>query len=622
MTIRTDTIVTRYEVSTINHEQGVDRIRQKQQQLQQQLKDWNAEAQRMEKVHADAWKSVAIGVAGVGVAIVAAKASFTAYANTQRLTSAAAGADISRLSEAAGGLRTKIELLEFAAKAQHGAFKLSTDQMAMAQRAMRELTREGYDQEEVTKKVTDAIIKLEGDGLKDFGIRVREAKTDGEKFQAVMDALAGSASKLDESSTTGAESIQQLGVRFEDAAARIKTSLGEVVVAMAPLISAVATLAEKSAGLISTITEGWGGLASMMGGREAFLGYYGYKKSDFDSNKTDGSAYEEFLAAGNTQADWIASKMGQHGPGTAPGPMTGIGGTSQPDDTLERIKQYEEAQAKKWWLKKAAGPTGPSPYQQYLSDRAKEYNSSVDSVESLRDQLIQAAWAKQAPQGQDSAGRAADYLRQAQSFMPDLYAAQEKVSRGSRYEESAGRRNQTQLEKMFGPLESFDAYKQAFDTLSGASTAALSAWIDGSASAGEAFKKFVSEALKGLASQMLVESLKHAAYALGSLAFGDLGGAAKHGAAAAAFGAGAGIAAVAARELGGGASAHGAGSGAAGYSSGGGVAPSGGPQSYAGGQQVTIVYGDSMADDSPRARDLKARRIVDRALGATGVVDG
>ena len=146
----------------------------------------------------------------------------------------------------------------------------------------------------------------------------------------------------------------------------------------------------------------------------------------------------------------------------------------------------------------------------------------------------------------------------------------------------------------------------------------MKAWIDGSMSAGQAFKKFIADALEGLASQMLIESLKHAAYALGSLAFGDVRGAAQHGAAAAAFGAGAIAAGFAAKELGAGQRGGSAGAGAS-ASAGAAAGASSGPTGPQGG---IIVYGDSMSDDSPRMRQVKAQRMFNKVLGSSYARNG
>lgn len=174
---------------------------------------------------------------------------------------------------------------------------------------------------------------------------------------------------------------------------------------------------------------------------------------------------------------------------------------------------------------------------------------------------------------------------------------------------------QSQLAQVFGPLSDFSAYQAAFDGLTGAVGSALGAWIDGSMSAGKAFKAFIGEAVKGIAIQMAMEALKHGAYAIGSLAYGDLRGAALHGKAAAGFAAGAIVASAAAKGLAPGASTP----TPAGYT------PSGGASFGAGqgssGTNVTIVYGDAFAEDSPRQRALTATRLVNRALGSRSVVE-
>ena len=182
-----------------------------------------------------------------------------------------------------------------------------------------------------------------------------------------------------------------------------------------------------------------------------------------------------------------------------------------------------------------------------------------------------------------------------------------------RLAEQASQR-ETKLASMFGPLTDFDAYTMAFDTLSGAVGSAMSAWIDGSMSAGQAFTKFVGEAVKGISIQMAMESLKFGAYAIGSLAMGDAKGAALYGASAAKFAAGAAVAAVAAKALG----SSGASAGVGGGASGGGASAGSGGGQQQGNAQI-IAYGDSFADDSPRQRQLKAARVYAKVRGTSGV---
>lgn len=184
------------------------------------------------------------------------------------------------------------------------------------------------------------------------------------------------------------------------------------------------------------------------------------------------------------------------------------------------------------------------------------------------------------------------------------------------YYNQRGADSKSALEQTFGPLAQFDAYATAFQTLSGAVGSAMSAWIDGSMSAGKAFKAFVAEAVKGLAVQMSIEALKNGAYAVGSLIpgtpFFNPAAAAGYAKTAALFAAGAVAAGAAAKGLGGSGGAPATGGG---YS---GSAPSTvGPT--AGSERSTeriVVVGDSFAEDSPRNQQRKAQRMVRRALGS------
>lgn len=186
------------------------------------------------------------------------------------------------------------------------------------------------------------------------------------------------------------------------------------------------------------------------------------------------------------------------------------------------------------------------------------------------------------------------------------------------YYNQRGADSKSALEQTFGPLAQFDAYATAFQTLSGAVGSAMSAWIDGSMSAGKAFKAFVAEAVKGLAVQMSIEALKNGAYAVGSLIpgtpFFNPAAAAGYAKTAALFAAGAVAAGVAAKGLGGSGGAPATGGG---YS---GSAPSTvGPTagSDRSGAERIVVIGDSFAEDSPRNQQRKAQRMVRRALGSS-----
>ena len=175
---------------------------------------------------------------------------------------------------------------------------------------------------------------------------------------------------------------------------------------------------------------------------------------------------------------------------------------------------------------------------------------------------------------------------------------------------------ETFMESTFGPVGQFDAYKQAFDGFTGAVTAGYGAMVDGTMSFGKAFKQAVAGALKATGAQMLIESLKEAAYGIGSLAIGNGAGAAAHFKSSALFLAGSVAAGVAANQLGGGATpaAGGAGGGAGAGAPG---APRQ-PQNENAGQSIVYVVGDPYdTETNPRRRQNSARKLVASVAGGS-----
>lgn len=187
------------------------------------------------------------------------------------------------------------------------------------------------------------------------------------------------------------------------------------------------------------------------------------------------------------------------------------------------------------------------------------------------------------------------------------------------------------LESSFGKIDEINAYKTAFDGLSGAVTAGMDAWISGSESAGIAIKKFVGSYLAGLASQMAIEALKYEAYAIASLVPGPFfnpAAAAGYATTGALFAAGAVAAGVAAAAAGGGGGVAPKGGGGASGGTGGGGRPDGGSVNSPGmgdtrerSNKTVVIFGDPFAEGSPRMRREQAARAIRRAGGGTGWSD-
>lgn len=187
-------------------------------------------------------------------------------------------------------------------------------------------------------------------------------------------------------------------------------------------------------------------------------------------------------------------------------------------------------------------------------------------------------------------------------------------------------RQQSLLEAAFGPIEQVDLYKQAFESLGGvfqsfsaAAAAGYESIVSGSGSASAAIKKVFADSMMTLGKSSLVEGLKQAALGVGALAAYNYPEAALHFKSAALHGAVALAAGVAANAAGVGSSGGASVGGPSGSSSsarsvgnyGGGPTP--------GGDRIIVVQGDSFSEDSPRMRQLRAERIVNRAFGSSGV---
>jgi hypothetical protein len=170
-------------------------------------------------------------------------------------------------------------------------------------------------------------------------------------------------------------------------------------------------------------------------------------------------------------------------------------------------------------------------------------------------------------------------------------------------------RQSTVLERMFGPLEEFDAYAESFGMLTGAATAAYDALVEGNMSAGDAMKAFLKDAIKGLGSRMLIRSLEETAEGVAALSNPLTAAAAPaHFQAAGLFAAGAVTAGLVASRMGGG-GGGGGGGGSASLPRDMGT----GRDQYEGGRSKVIIIGDPMSDDSPRYQARNIAKQLTRA---------
>lgn len=206
----------------------------------------------------------------------------------------------------------------------------------------------------------------------------------------------------------------------------------------------------------------------------------------------------------------------------------------------------------------------------------------------------------------DDAGRSGNF-DQFGEYAPTSLADLDRRMAAARQIAAGRAHRESMLEAVFGPVEEFDLYRTAWMGLESAVTAGLSAWIDGSKSAGVAMKEALSGFAKQLAGEALLQALRHGAYAIGSLALGDPRAATQHGIAAAKWGAVALAAGTFAKATSGQPGAGGAGANAAAGIGLGVGAASQRPVN------LTVVRGDAFASDSPRYVARRTRRDIDNA---------
>lgn len=609
-------IISLYKADISDHKAKIKELSGEQKKLaQEQLGHLEAQNKKLDG-HIQTIGKVGIAL---GAAAVAGKLLWEGWeysARKAQLSTNVFSGDVDKLRKGFGGLRTEMESLEVANKLSQSTYKLTGTQIETVGRAIRQLVREGATWDNATQKVTESIVKLEGDALKDFGIRLREAKTDGERFAAIMDGLAEKSGKLGNTAHTSAEQLAGMKTRFGDAMDGIKVGLGEIAKAFAPVIEQLASVVGYVGRIASALGEGGtlGKIGTVLGwinplsqGRKA-LGYIGGKLADYGSDDAyrQAAPWEPVRVPSALRFDPNAG-MSVRDPNARPmylGPnfdafgqgAAGVLGAGAKAKTAEQLAAAKRAmdEYNRIWGKAVLDIIEGAAPRAGLDDHevgAWSFDDSPASFGALGSQpsIDLRALGKYGPGGADDARAYGQYNAD---------------------------KAQSKLAAMFGPLEDFDAYGAAFQGLTSIVQSSFDAWITGSMGVGEAIKQMAGEVLRANAVELMGQAIKHGVYALGSLAFGDMRGAAQHGATAGKALAGAAALGALARGLGaGGASGAGAGAGA-------GAAPTGSAatgDAGGGGNTYVISYGDSFADDSPLNRQRNAQKMIDSVMGAPGV---
>ena len=549
-------------------------------------------------------------------------------ARKARLADAARGVDLDKLTVASHGLATQTELLSDAAEMNNGMMVMSSKQMEIAERSIVSFTRKGFEHAKAHEAIMKAVTTLKVDGLDDLGLHIDKsglsmdsARDRAKLYERVMGELAKTSGDVKDGQDLASEGMSKASISMVDSFDKIKTALGELADSMAPLLKGLAS----AVSLIADIVKGAREYA-----KKNPLGFV-LSVAAGGGGQMTGEALDRAGEAGafstKNFAGGMASVLSLIGIGSRPN-MANYGGVDgNPGAIFGTPTAAGGAQAgAPMTLDLRTNSTKLSNDQaKALSDAAKKYASDV--MKTVTDELITqleneiesgdtGGWKRSQWREELRSIDIANAGRDRASDGMDMNAINDRLSKfngagGDLEGRIADTKRESVLERMFGKKEEFDQYRELFSGLSGSILAAYTAVVDGTMSAGDAAKTFAKAWLSSLGQRLLFRGTEEFAEGVASAAIpGGQASAAGHFAAAALFGAGAAAAGIASHAISA-PSSSGGGSSAPQVSRGGG-GDSNGPRS------AVIVVGDSFADDSPRMRQIRARELVQRAIGGGG----
>ncbi|HTM60625.1 MAG TPA: hypothetical protein VL199_09710, partial [Burkholderiales bacterium] len=460
-------------------------------------------------------QKTAVHLAAFAGTVYAAKKGYEEWREYTRQATAATGADIDKLSDAAGGLLTKMDLLSFAAKENHGAWKLNNGEMEDVLHAWRALVKEGNDAEQTLQDLSQAVKENKTEALEKYGIAVTKTSDDLQRHRNILESLRGEYKKFGGDVSMEGDEVERAGVKFSDSMSTIKIKIGEIVVALGPLIDGVANLVEKVSNLVPSM--------------ESLRGFvWNSDKLSLDLAANDQKIMADDLFGSSYIATWNGSRnvierqsystADRVMAGEEQGPQTGVSHEDNPiGDTFNGIiANVRSARALALYIKKKKADLAKVWGEGGTGDLTDVYFSRHPLGDDIVGPDLRLGLAAGELPDFGQGGSLAVINQLGGRARADLAAMEsERQSREARYAGFASRGAQSWAEQHFGKLEDFDAYARGFSVLEDASTSALNAWISGSESLGDALKKAISTGLAATSVQLGIEALKHGAYAIG-----------------------------------------------------------------------------------------------------------
>ena len=508
------------------------------------------------------WGKLTVGIGAAAAVFGVAKIGFEEFAKSAQLQAAGAGADIDQLREATQGLVEDQRLLEFAGAALNTKFKLTQQEMNTVTQAAITLRRQGNDLTSVFNDLEKSIVEGNSRALFKYGVIVDGTSGKLETQKSVIAELAKQNRDFAGDTAIAGDEVTKAGVDISNAFRDVKILIGQVVVALSPLIRAFTFLTKTIGGAIEKVTglrAGFVAIASLPvtstiaavkgigAGFDAIFGEDG-KKFDPSVFTPDFSKALEARKATDATIDLLRQ---------------GIGALSDFDKRVTgSIRGFNErAVAFRKKKKKGAGKGSTRDIDAELDALGAEILAIEEAQRAILFEGIE--FAIEASRKEDVAelNRILDGIGESLS---DSDRAERDTQSALAFlnDPSLTRQNADAIreitaatvelrEEMIRSSPGFAALGIGINAFSGAARTGFQALITGSSSAGDALKQFFGDALAGLATEMFSRALFHGARALGDLAIGNAPGAALNAKTAAVYGAGAAIVGAAARSYGG-----------------------------------------------------------------------
>lgn len=467
------------------------------------------------------WVKAGIAVAAVAKGFQFAQHAAKSYLEDVRLQAAAGSASLDRLQKATHGLVEADNLLAFAGKAQHGVWKLNQAEMETVLRGAMALRKTmGVELQPTVDSLTEAIAKGSTRALKEFGIQAEDK-------QGVLKALSKSFEDLEGNTSLTGDSFEAASVKWKDAIDDLIGALGQLVTALEPVIRLAADAASSAAQASSS--SDW--ILKAMGrgelGSKNMQAYRDLMDRQNGGGATGAGGYPVYSPYGQSPTVNAMRRIYRSA-------MDGVDRALA--ETAEEIEKIKNRKHETWYRKDVGDPL----------DFISRIGGTIGAGAGALGSAIRGV-------AEDPASRGMVGLDGSTTFKPymkadEIAAWNDEISKSLAIAEQTRQRNL--LESIFGPVDQFNVYAAGFGILQSAAAAAFDAWITGSKSLGDAIKSAIAEGLRAMAIQMLMESLKHLAYAAGNAAFGNFAGAGAHLKSAALFGAGAAAAGLAAKHMG------------------------------------------------------------------------